>query len=124
LLWKGSRRDREMVDHEMALVLIGATIGVVGALVGAVVGALVQHFLSLRADRVRRERDREEKESERQRETLLAGADEVVVRPAIAHFGERGDFISATITDAAGRNILIVEKEEGTQEEEQDEPAE
>lgn len=108
-----------MIDRDVTLLLIGGAIGLVSALMGA----LVQHFLSLRADRVRRKRDRKEKELERQREMLLAGADEVVTRQAIVYFGERGDFVGAEIKDVAGRDILIEEEEE-TQQEGEDEPAE
>ncbi len=42
-----------MIDRDVALLLIGAAI----ALVSSIVTALVQHFLSLRADRIKRERD-------------------------------------------------------------------
>jgi len=45
-----------MIDRDVALLLIGAAI----ALVSSIVTALVQHSLSLRADRVKRERDRVE----------------------------------------------------------------
>jgi hypothetical protein len=51
------RRGRQ-VTSEIIAALIGAGI----ALVGGIVGAFLQHFLSLRTDRIKRERDaREEK---------------------------------------------------------------
>ena len=54
-----------MIDRGVALLLIGAALGVVSSLIGA----LVQHLLSLRADKIRRERDRKEEE---RREMLQA----------------------------------------------------
>jgi len=39
-----------MIERDVALLLIGAAVGLVGSLVGA----LVQHRLSLRADEVKR----------------------------------------------------------------------
>jgi flagellar motor component MotA len=59
-----------MIDQEILLILLGAGL----SLVGAVVGSITQHFLSLRADRVRRERDKEERERQLVRETLLKDA--------------------------------------------------
>jgi len=44
--------------------LIGAGI----ALVGGIMGAFLQHFLSLRTDRIKRERDRQEQESSREQD--------------------------------------------------------
>ena len=41
-----------MIDREVALLLIGAAI----ALASGLIAALVQHLLSLRADRIKRER--------------------------------------------------------------------
>jgi hypothetical protein len=55
-----------MIDPEVALLLIGAAI----ALASGLIGALVQHLLSLRADRIKRERDR----GEEQRAILSEGA--------------------------------------------------
>jgi hypothetical protein len=49
------------VTSEIIAALIGAGI----ALVGGIVGAFLQHFLSLRADRIKRERDRQEEEARR-----------------------------------------------------------
>ena len=48
-----------MIDRDVALLLIGAAI----ALASGLIAALVQHLLSLRADRIKRERDRVEKQS-------------------------------------------------------------
>ena len=45
--------------------IIAALIGAGIALVGGIVGAFLQHFLSLRADRIKRERDRQEEEARR-----------------------------------------------------------
>jgi hypothetical protein len=47
------------VTSEIIAALIGAGI----ALVGGIVGAFLQHFLSLRTDRIKRERDRQEEEA-------------------------------------------------------------
>jgi uncharacterized membrane protein YhiD involved in acid resistance len=47
------------VTSEIKAVFIGAGI----ALAGGTVGAFLQHFLSLRTDRIKRERDRQEQES-------------------------------------------------------------
>ena len=56
---------------ELGIALIGAGI----ALVGVIIGGVLQHFLSLRADRIKRERDKEEeKRLERKRE-LLRGSE-------------------------------------------------
>jgi hypothetical protein len=52
------------VTSEIIAALIGAGI----ALVGGIVGAFLQHFLSLRADRIKGERDREEKEARRKQD--------------------------------------------------------
>jgi AAA+ ATPase superfamily predicted ATPase len=49
------------VTSEIIAALIGAGI----ALAGGIVGAFLQHFLSLRTDRIKRERDRQEEESRR-----------------------------------------------------------
>jgi lipoate-protein ligase A len=49
------------VTSEIIAALIGAGI----ALVGGIVGAFLQHFLSLRTDRIKRERDRQEEEARR-----------------------------------------------------------
>jgi len=46
------------VTNEIMAVLIGAGI----ALVGGTLGAFLQHFLSLRMDRIKRERDKQEQE--------------------------------------------------------------
>ena len=48
--------------------IIAALIGAGIALVGGIVGAFLQHFLSLRADRTKRERDRQEEEARRKQE--------------------------------------------------------
>ena len=45
--------------------IIAALIGAGIALAGGIVGAFLQHFLSLRTDRIRRERDRQEEEARR-----------------------------------------------------------
>ena len=45
--------------------IIAALIGAGIALVGGIVGAFLQHFLSLRTDRIKRERDRQEEEARR-----------------------------------------------------------
>jgi len=47
------------VTSEIIAALIGAAI----ALVGGIVGAFLHHFLSLRTDRIKRERDRREEEA-------------------------------------------------------------
>jgi uncharacterized membrane protein YhiD involved in acid resistance len=52
------------VISEIIAALIGAGI----ALVGGIVGAFLQHFLSLRTDRIKRERDRQEEESRREKD--------------------------------------------------------
>ena len=49
------------MTSEIMAALIGAGI----ALVGGIAGAFVQHFLSLRTDRIKRERDRQEEEARR-----------------------------------------------------------
>ncbi len=49
------------MTSEIVAALVGAGI----VLVGGVVGAFLQHFLSLRADRIKRERDRQEEEARR-----------------------------------------------------------
>ena len=43
--------------------IIAALIGAGIALAGGIVGAFLQHFLSLRTDRIKRERDRQEEEA-------------------------------------------------------------
>jgi hypothetical protein len=52
------------VTSEIIAALIGAGI----ALVGGIVGAFLQHFLSLRTDRIKRERDRQEEEARRRQD--------------------------------------------------------
>jgi hypothetical protein len=52
------------VTSEIIAALIGAGI----ALVGGIVGAFLQHFLSLRTDRIKRDRDRQEKEARRKQD--------------------------------------------------------
>jgi predicted Holliday junction resolvase-like endonuclease len=52
------------VTGEIIAALIGAGI----ALVGGIVGAFLQHFLSLRTDRIKRERDRQEEEARRKQD--------------------------------------------------------
>jgi uncharacterized membrane protein YhiD involved in acid resistance len=48
--------------------IIAALIGAGIALVGGIVGAFLLHFLSLRTDRIKRERDRQEEESRREQD--------------------------------------------------------
>jgi uncharacterized membrane protein YhiD involved in acid resistance len=52
------------VTSEIKAVLIGAGV----ALAGGTVGAFLQHFLSLRTDRIKRERDRQEQQSSREQD--------------------------------------------------------
>jgi hypothetical protein len=52
------------VTSEIIAALIGAGI----ALVGGIVGAFLQHFLSLRTDKIKRERDRQEEEARRRQD--------------------------------------------------------
>jgi hypothetical protein len=52
------------VTSEIIAALIGAGI----ALASGIVGAFLQHFLSLRTDRIKRERDRQEKEAWRKQD--------------------------------------------------------
>jgi hypothetical protein len=52
------------VTSEIIAALIGAGI----ALVGGIVGAFLQHFLSLRTDRIKRERDRQGEEARRKQD--------------------------------------------------------
>jgi hypothetical protein len=52
------------VTSEIIAALIGAGI----ALMGGIVGAFLQHFLSLRTDRIKRERDRQEEEARRKQD--------------------------------------------------------
>ena len=54
-------------DRDLALLLIGAGI----ALVSALVTSIVQHWLSLGADKIKRERTRKDKEAEALRSNLL-----------------------------------------------------
>jgi len=63
----------------MALLLIGAGVGLVSSLIGA----WVQHHLSLRADRIRRERDREERAAKELRDNLIAEVPLRAVREAL-----------------------------------------
>ena len=67
-----------MMDRDIALLLVGAGI----ALVSAIVTAILAHWLALRADKARRERDAEEKQSEYIRQQLLAGLDVTQARAA------------------------------------------
>ncbi len=55
-------RRGTQVTSEIRAVLIGAGI----ALAGGTLGAFLQHFLSLRTDRIKRERDRQEQKSSRE----------------------------------------------------------
>jgi hypothetical protein len=55
-----------MIDREVALLL-----GVAIALVSSIVTVLVQHLLSLRAERIKREQDKKEKEAGELRKPLL-----------------------------------------------------
>ena len=48
--------------------IIAALIGAGIALVGGIAGAFLQHFLSLRKDRIKRERDRQEEEARRKQD--------------------------------------------------------
>jgi len=59
-----SEGDRAMIDRDMTLLLIGTILG----LVSAIIGALIQHSLSLRADRIKRERDIENEKERAMRE--------------------------------------------------------
>jgi hypothetical protein len=54
------------MSRDVYLLLIGAGIG----LLASIVGIVVQHFLSLRADKVTRERDRREEEKSKLREQI------------------------------------------------------
>jgi hypothetical protein len=61
-----------MIDRDVTLLLIGAAI----SLMSGLIGALVQHFLSLRADRIKREREKKEEEAEERKKNLLLGVRE------------------------------------------------
>lgn len=50
----------------MASEIIAALVGAGIALVGGIVGAFLQHFLSLRTDRIKRERDSQKEEANRE----------------------------------------------------------
>ena len=54
------------MDIQLTSAIVGAAI----ALVGGVIGALLQHFLSLRADRIKMEREKKEREAEEIRKSL------------------------------------------------------
>jgi hypothetical protein len=57
------------MDRDFALLIAGGAI----ALISSVVTALLQHHLSLRADRIRRDREQEEERAEKLRDKLVVG---------------------------------------------------
>jgi hypothetical protein len=90
------------MDRDILLLLIGAGIG----LVGGAAGAVIQHFLSLREDRIKRERDREKEEQARKEEY---GRISVPVRSNLS------DLLGVKLSDWARE--LEVAKVEGNEEE-------
>jgi len=69
------------VGVELQAAIIGALIG--GGFV--LIGSVLQHFLSLREDSVKRQRDEIYAESERLRKRLLAGVSEASARGTYEH---------------------------------------
>lgn len=69
----------------------------VGALVGgsfALLGGVVQHYLSLREDRIKRERETEQKRAEERRQLLM--------RASITNQGKIEKFVDASLSDTFG----------------------
>ena len=60
------------MDKDLALVLVGAGI----AAATGILTSLIQHALSLRVDRTKRERDKQEKQAEEIRQMLMEGVRE------------------------------------------------
>lgn len=60
-----------MINRDVALLLLGAGI----ALVSSITTALVQHFLSIRIEKIKRDLERGEKESQEIRTRLTAGGE-------------------------------------------------
>ena len=48
-----------MIEHDVGLILLGAAIALAGSIVTTILGQLLGYWLSLKEDRIRRERDRE-----------------------------------------------------------------
>jgi len=66
-LWKDGAK--KVIDREIVLLLIGAGI----ALFSSLITAIVQHFLSLRVDRVKRERDQQAQRAIDTKQSLASG---------------------------------------------------
>lgn len=105
-----------MISREVALLLIGAAIGLVSALIGA----LIQHYLSLRVDRVEREKDKVEK----QRAILSEGASDRAPGFPFAPFLSKDSKRLVAYQIYRSFKELVAGEEAENQEGEQDEPAE
>jgi hypothetical protein len=92
--------------NELALLLVGATI----ALVSGLIGAWVQHTLSHREDRIKRDRDREEKEQGSARAQLLAGVGEGIDKEIEKEMEARdwGYDLSAPTMDASDLHTALL----------------
>lgn len=63
-------------DRDLYFLLLGAGI----ALLSAVVTSLLQHFLRLREERIKWQRDKEEREARERREYITRGLDTIILR--------------------------------------------
>jgi len=86
------------IDHDLLLLLTGAAI----ALVSTVIAALVQHILSLREDRIRRERD----EQGRRREDLTK------IPPSLKLRKRHAELIAAREEPAYSDGLPSIDSEE------------
>jgi len=48
-----------MIERDVGLILLGAAIALAGSIVTTILGQILGYWLSLKEDRIRRERDRE-----------------------------------------------------------------
>lgn len=86
------------MDRDILLLLVGATI----ALVSSILTALAQHFLSLRAERIKRTWEKEEDKSQELRKSLTEGTRLPLNEVKRKVLSERIDEIGSALKNVGG----------------------
>jgi hypothetical protein len=107
------------MSQDLFLLLVGAGIGLVSSLVGI----FVQHSLSLRAERKKRDWEREDREAEERRKQLLLGTDGAI-SPEAARAAQQIMRARAGSIISDVRQVVVGGQMEAGEQEEPEEPSE